>query len=115
MVLAISHPHALLETKTYGCELPGEASSEVEDEGSSYPRGAEGFQFAPQDVAPWQFEGKDDMHGIGYKGMEEQEVLRAQRSTKALYGMSGAVRDPPIRDFTDIPITDITQKGIGRY
>ena len=72
----------------YGCALPG---AEEEEEDSSFPRGAEGFQFAPHDVTPWQFEGKDDMHGIGYRGMEEQEVLRAQKSTKALYGMSGQV------------------------
>ena len=70
----------LVETKVYGCALPGAE----EEEDSSYPRGAEGFQFAPQDVTPWQFAGKGDMHGIGYRGMEEQEVLRAHKSTKAL-------------------------------
>ena len=56
-----------------------------------HPREAEGFLFAPRDVTPWQFEGKEDMHGIGYSGMEEQRVLKAQRATRSLYGMSGEV------------------------
>lgn len=52
---------------------------------------AEGFLFAPHDTAPWQFEGKDDLHGIGYRGMQEQAVLASQHGTKSLYGMSGHV------------------------
>ena len=54
-------------------------------------KAAEGFMFAPRDVTPWQFEGKEDMHGIGYRGMEEQAVLKARGSTKSLYGMAGEV------------------------
>ena len=58
----------------------------------SYPEAAEGFLFAPSDVTPWEATGKDDMHGIGYRGMQEQHVLGARKATKALYGMSGEVR-----------------------
>ena len=47
--------------------------------------------FAPKDIAPWQYVGKDDLHGIGYSGMQEQSVLGAVKATKALYGMSGQV------------------------
>lgn len=71
----------------YGCSLPGADS--VED--PTYPKEAEGFRFAPRDITPWQFEGKDDLHGIGYSGMEERAVLRADKATKSLYGMSGEV------------------------
>ena len=55
-------------------------------------KAAEGFMFAPKDVTPWQFEAKDDMHGIGYRGIQDMGVLSTQQSTKSLYGMSGAVR-----------------------
>ena len=73
----------------YGCYLPGE-QDEVE---SHYlPKEAKGFMFAPKDIAPWQFEGKDDLHGIGYSGMQEQSVLGSVKATRALYGMSGEVR-----------------------
>lgn len=76
------------EKKMYGCYLPGE-QDEVE---SHYlPKEAKGFMFAPKDIAPWQFEGKDDLHGIGYSGMQEQSVLGSVKATRALYGMSGEV------------------------
>ena len=52
---------------------------------------AEGFMFAPQDSSPWEFSGKDDLHGLGYRGMEERGVLAPRKSTKALYGMRGEV------------------------
>ncbi len=58
---------------------------------SSFPREAEGFLFAPVDITPWEATGKDNMHGIGYRGMQEQHVLGARKATKALYGMSGEV------------------------
>ena len=60
-------------------------------ESHSVPDEAKGFMFAPKDTAPWQFEGKDDLHGIGYSGMQEQSVLGSAKATKALYGMSGEV------------------------
>ena len=76
------------EKRMYGCYLPGE-QDEVE---SQYlPKEAKGFMFAPKDSAPWQFEGKDDLHGIGYSGMQEQSVLGSVKATRALYGMSGEV------------------------
>lgn len=76
------------EKKMYGCFLPGE-----EDPADSHllPEEARGFMFAPKDIAPWQYEGKDDLHGIGYSGMQEQSVLGAAKATRALYGMSGEV------------------------
>ena len=53
---------------------------------------AEGFMFAPRDSTSWHFEGKDDLHGVGYRGIEQQGVLRSNKSTRSLYGMSGEVR-----------------------
>ena len=52
---------------------------------------AEGFLFAPQDTAPWKYSGKDNMHGIGYQGIQESEVLGGTSLSKAIYGMSGQV------------------------
>ena len=71
----------------YGCSLPGE------DRGRdlSYPKEVEGFLFAPSDVTPWEAEGKDDMHGIGYHGIQDQLILGSRKATKSLYGMSGEV------------------------
>ncbi len=79
---------SVLGPRVYGCAIPGAGS--VADS-AHHPKEAEGFLFAPRDVTPWQFEGKDDTHGIGYSGMEEQAVLKAQRATQSLYGMSGEV------------------------
>ena len=68
--------------------MPGQ----VEDGGAVViPKEAEGFLFAPSDVTPWEVEGKDDSHGIGYSGIAEQKVLGSRKTTKALYGMSGEV------------------------
>ncbi len=54
---------------------------------------AEGFMFAPRDSITWEFEGKDDFHGLDYRGIEEQGVLAAHKSTKDLYGMRGEVHN----------------------
>lgn len=74
--------------KVYGCFLPGK---EGPSSSPSYPGEMEGFLFAPSDVTPWEAEGKDDMHGIGYRGIQDQAILGSRKATKALYGMSGEV------------------------
>lgn len=51
------------------------------------------FQFAPNDVLPWQYHSKDDMHGIGYQGMKEQDILLASAASTGIYGMSGQVNN----------------------
>ena len=73
--------------KVYRCCLP----DEQEAEHHNLPDEAKRFMFAPRDIAPWQIEGKDNLHGIGYSGMQEQSVLRSNKATKALYGLSGEV------------------------
>ena len=52
---------------------------------------ARDFLFAPHDVAPWQFVAKDNTHGIGYQGMEQQSVLQERGVSRSIYGMSGKV------------------------
>ena len=76
----------------YGCSLPGqeEGGSGLEVEAADETAVGD-FLFAPKDVKPWEFEAKDDVHGIGYSGMQEQSVLSTQQTSKALYGMSGQV------------------------
>ena len=77
--------------KMYGCSLPA-TTPNTEPSNSGYiPEELQGFSFAPQDVSLRQFEGKDDMHGIGYRGMEESGVLTARKTKKAVHGMSGEV------------------------
>ena len=78
----------------YGCSLPqsitsadfsGPPSSEI------LPQEMQGFLFAPHDVHIQQFKGKDDLHGIGYQGMEERVVLGGRETDRAVYGMRGEV------------------------
>jgi len=66
-------------------------NEEEEEAAADVPKEAEGFLFAPKDVVSWEFEGKDDAHGIGYSGIAEQQVLGSRRTTQSLYGMSGEV------------------------
>ena len=70
--------------RVYGPARPGpsvEATSKI----------AEGFMFAPRDSTTWEFSGKDDLHGLDYRGMEERGVLSTRKATKDLYGMRGEV------------------------
>lgn len=81
--------HSCTESKTFY----GPARQEDAELNTGAPsKTAEGFMFAPRDATPWHFEGKDDVHGVGYRGMERQSVLRSNKSTRSLYGMSGEVR-----------------------
>ena len=74
----------------YGCALPNQEEEEAEE--GVEVEAARGFMFAPHDVAPWQFVAKDDNHGIGYQGMEQQDVLQSKGMSHSVYGMSGKVR-----------------------
>ena len=79
--------------KVYGCSLPQSSESPPGPPGSDTPLPDEvrKFAFAPQDVQVYHFEGKDDHHGIGYRGMEDRTVLSGKETRKALHGMSGEV------------------------
>ena len=75
----------------YGCSLPQSTDNSRTPDSENLPEEVRGFLFAPQDVSVYQFEGKDDLHGIGYRGMEERGVLAGRETKRALYGMSGEV------------------------
>ncbi|XP_044842965.1 G patch domain-containing protein 1 isoform X2 [Mauremys mutica] len=66
------------EVKVYGCALPPEGSEGSEDEEDEYQ--PENVTFAPKDVMPVDLTPKENVHGLGYKGLDP---------TKALFGVSG--------------------------
>ncbi|XP_019391388.1 PREDICTED: G patch domain-containing protein 1 [Crocodylus porosus] len=63
--------------KIYGCALPPEASGSEGEEDDYQP---ENVTFAPRDVMPVQLTLKENVHGLGYKGLDP---------TMALFGVSG--------------------------
>ena len=86
-------------TKVYGCSLPSQGTTSSSNfdhpgppESEMPPEEVQGFLFAPRDVRVRQFEGKDNLHGIGYRGMEERGILGGKETSRALYGMRGEVR-----------------------
>ncbi|KAM9493532.1 G patch domain-containing protein 1 isoform 1-T3 [Clarias gariepinus] len=58
--------------KLYGCALPPIASEESEDDEFA----PENVTFAPKDVTPVDFTPKDDVHGLGYRGLDPLQALR---------------------------------------
>ena len=64
--------------KVYGCSLPGKDP-------------AERVGVAPSDITSWDFSAKDNLHGIGYRGMSREHFVTSQYN-KGVYGMSGQVR-----------------------
>ncbi|XP_062586429.1 uncharacterized protein LOC134248028 [Saccostrea cucullata] len=57
------------QRKVYGCLLPEEES---EDSGDEVP---ENVTFAPRDVNPSKIQAKDNVHGIGYRGLDPRKAL----------------------------------------
>ncbi|NXU15329.1 GPTC1 protein, partial [Pardalotus punctatus] len=64
--------------KIYGCALPPGLSVGSEDEEDDYQ--PENVTFAPKDVMPVDLTPKDNVHGLGYKGLDPSQ---------ALFGISG--------------------------
>ncbi|XP_054856734.1 G patch domain-containing protein 1 isoform X2 [Eublepharis macularius] len=62
--------------KIYGCALPPGSEDSEEEEDEYQP---ENVTFAPKDVMPVDLTPKDNVHGLGYKGLDP---------TKALFGVS---------------------------
>ncbi|XP_053305785.1 G patch domain-containing protein 1 [Spea bombifrons] len=58
--------------KMYGCALPPTGSEESEDEDEYIP---ENVTFAPKDVTPVDFTVKDNVHGLGYRGLDPRQAL----------------------------------------
>ena len=91
--------HSPAGEKVYGCSLPNSAATsytatstaEPPDTTDQLPEELRDFSFAPRDVSLRQFVGKEDLHGIGYRGMEERSVLAARETRRTVHGMSGEV------------------------
>ncbi|NXE21566.1 GPTC1 protein, partial [Ardeotis kori] len=64
--------------KVYGCALPPGLSEGSEDEEDEYQ--PENVTFAPKDVMPVDVTPKENVHGLGYKGLDPSQ---------ALFGVSG--------------------------
>ncbi|NXV77587.1 GPTC1 protein, partial [Atlantisia rogersi] len=64
--------------KVYGCALPPGLSEGSEDEEDEYQ--PENVTFAPKDVIPVDLTPKENVHGLGYKGLDPSQ---------ALFGVSG--------------------------
>ncbi|KAJ8302704.1 hypothetical protein KUTeg_019100 [Tegillarca granosa] len=60
--------------KTYGCALPP-SSSEEEEIDSDSENFLKGLTFAPKDISPLTLEAKDNVHGIGYRGIDPRSAL----------------------------------------
>ncbi|XP_060767752.1 G patch domain-containing protein 1 [Neoarius graeffei] len=60
------------DVKVYGCALPPRGSEESEDDDEFAP---ENVTFAPKDVTPVDFTPKDDVHGLGYRGLDPLQAM----------------------------------------
>ncbi|XP_073416956.1 G patch domain-containing protein 1 isoform X2 [Dendrobates tinctorius] len=65
--------------KTYGCALPPKGSEESEGEEDDYV--PENITFAPKDVTPIDFTVKDNVHGLGYRGLNPHKALFGSLNT----------------------------------
>ncbi|NWT82280.1 GPTC1 protein, partial [Lanius ludovicianus] len=59
--------------KIHGCALPPGLSEGSEDEEDEYQ--PENVTFAPKDVMPVDLTPKDNVHGLGYKGLDPSQAL----------------------------------------
>ncbi|NXI35802.1 GPTC1 protein, partial [Galbula dea] len=59
--------------KVYGCALPPGLSEGSEDEEDEYQ--PENVTFAPKDVMPVDLTPKENVHGLGYKGLDPSQAL----------------------------------------
>ncbi|XP_062845814.1 G patch domain-containing protein 1 [Trichomycterus rosablanca] len=60
------------DSKVHVCALPPNGSEESEDDAEFAP---ENVTFAPKDVIPVDFTPKDDLHGLGYRGLDPLQAL----------------------------------------
>ncbi|KAM8982998.1 G patch domain-containing protein 1 isoform 1-T1 [Ara ararauna] len=59
--------------KVYGCALPPGLSAGSEDEEDEYQ--PENVTFAPKDITPVDLIPKENVHGLGYKGLDPSQAL----------------------------------------
>ncbi|KAI0236303.1 G patch domain-containing protein 1 [Lamellibrachia satsuma] len=68
--------------KVYGCSLPPANNEDGESDEDEY---AEGITFAPKDVNPISFTPKDNLHGIGYHGIDPKTALSGSSGHVSLF------------------------------
>ncbi|KAG8437390.1 hypothetical protein GDO86_008185 [Hymenochirus boettgeri] len=62
-----------INARIYGCALPQSGSDQSEDEEYEYL--PENVTFAPKDVIPIDFTIKDNVRGLGYRGLDPRQAL----------------------------------------
>ncbi|XP_030812194.1 G patch domain-containing protein 1 isoform X2 [Camarhynchus parvulus] len=73
--------------KIYGCALPPGLSEGSEDEEDEYQ--PENVTFAPKDVMPVDLTPKENVHGLGYKGLDPSQALFGASGREHLNLFSG--------------------------
>ncbi|CAH2324209.1 G patch domain-containing 1 [Pelobates cultripes] len=63
------------DLKVYGCALPPTGSEGSEDDDDDDEFLPENITFAPKDVTPIDFTIKDNVHGLGYRGLDPRQAL----------------------------------------
>ncbi|NXA06795.1 GPTC1 protein, partial [Sapayoa aenigma] len=77
--------------KIYGCALPPGLSEGSEDEEDEYQ--PQNVTFAPKDVMPVDLTPKDNVHGLGYKGLDPSQALFGASGREHLNLFTGASED----------------------
>ncbi|XP_061863629.1 G patch domain-containing protein 1 isoform X2 [Colius striatus] len=77
--------------KIYGCALPPGLSEGSEDEEDEYQ--PENVTFAPKDVMPVDLTPKENVHGLGYKGLDPSQALFGASGREHLNLFTGASED----------------------
>ncbi|KAM9374042.1 G patch domain-containing protein 1 [Phaethornis superciliosus] len=77
--------------KVYGCALPPGLSEGSEDEEDEYQ--PENVTFAPKDVMPVDLTPKENVHGLGYKGLDPSQALFGASGREHLNLFTGGSED----------------------
>ncbi|XP_064015929.1 G patch domain-containing protein 1 [Pogoniulus pusillus] len=77
--------------KVYGCALPPGPSEGSEDEEDEYQ--PENVTFAPKDVMPVDLTPKENVHGLGYKGLDPSQALFGASGREHLNLFAGSSED----------------------
>lgn len=80
------------EVKIYGCALPPGLSEGSEDEEDEYQ--PENVTFAPKDVMPVDLTPKENVHGLGYKGLDPSQALFGASGREHLNLFAADSQDP---------------------
>ena len=84
------HENSTLVSQVYGCALPPSGSEHVHSaEQGEEDIYAVGMLFAPKDVEVVTFTPKDDLHGIGYRGIDPTTALSAHEDWPGLDPIKG--------------------------